>query len=222
MTVSTMLGMQYNIAWTLDCQGWMAWCQGDLATAPQYILDAEALYHAIGMSSGVAMCQAEFALVLRSAGDMAKAVKSASEAVALARKIGDQMTLVLCLNYLGASLIGLGDGAEARRTLTEAIRQVLPTQHIAFLLNTLYYFAELLLLESHAADPLQALEHQVLAVTLLSCVHAHSSTWQIFKDKAAQLQAEIEDVMPAELRTTAIARGQNGALEDLVKRCWVR
>ncbi|MFN8490756.1 MAG: AAA family ATPase [Caldilineaceae bacterium] len=217
MTVASMLEMQYNIAWTLDCQGWMAWCQDDLATAQAYQQEAESLYHAMGMSSGVAMCQAELALVLRSAGAMAEAVQSARRAVALARNTDDQMMLVLCLTYLGAALIGFGDATEARCVLTEAIRQVLPTQHSAFLLNTLYYFAELLLLESRAADPLPALDAQALAVTLLSCVRGHTSAWQIFKDKAAQLQAEIEGALPAELYTPALARGQNCPLEALVK-----
>lgn len=216
MKVATPLGMQYNIAWTLDCQGWLAWCQGDLATAQKYLLDGKALYHAIGMSSAVAMCQAELALVLRSAGDMTKAVASAAAAVALARNTGDQMTQVLCLNYLGAALIGAGDMAAARRTLTEAVQQGLSTQHSAFLLNTLYYFAELLLLESGTVDQSGARDRQLRAVTLLSCVCNHPSTWQIFKDKAAHLQAEIASALPADLYATAIIRGQSCTLDELV------
>ncbi len=211
MIVSSVLGMQYNIAWTLDCQGWMAWCQGDLATAQTYLQEAEALYHTMGMSSGVAMCQAELALILRSAGDVGQAVQSARRAIALVRDTGDQMMLVLCLNYLGAALIGSGNCADARAALSEAMRHALPTQHSAFLLNTLYFFAELLVLESRTADARLALEGQALAVTLLSCVRGQTSAWRIFKDKAAQLQAEIEGALPAELCATAIARGQGYA-----------
>ncbi|MCE7979580.1 MAG: hypothetical protein DYG89_00190 [Caldilinea sp. CFX5] len=216
MAVSTSLGMQYNIAWILDCRGWMAWCQGDLAIAQKYLRDAESLYHAMGMSSGVAMCQAELALVLRSAGELAKAVQSAREAVALARDTGDQMMLVLCFNYLGATLIGSGNRTEARYALREAIEQVLPTRHTAFLLNTLYYFAELLMLECYNAHPPDAFECQTLAVTLLSCVRTQKATWQIYKNKAAQLQAEIEEVLPAEMCAAAIARGQNSTLDEMV------
>lgn len=216
MTVANRLGMQYCIAWSLDCLGWMAWCQDDLVTAQVYLQEAEALYHTIGVSSGVAICQAELALVLRSAGHVGQAVQAARQAVALARNTGDQMTLVLCLNYLGAALIGSGNRADARAALNEAMRHVLPTQHSAFLLNTLYFFAELLALESRTADPRPALEGQALAITLLSYVRNQTSAWRIFKDKAAQLQAEIEGALPAELRATAIARGQSCTLEEMV------
>jgi DNA-binding SARP family transcriptional activator/predicted ATPase len=217
MTICITLGMQYNIAWILDCQGWIAWCQSDLATAQKYLQDAASLYHKLGMFSGVAMCQAELALVLRSVGDMPKAVQLAREAVALVRDTGDQMMLVLCLNYLGATLIGSGDVAGARHTLSEAIRQVLPTQHTAFLLNTLYYFAELLVLESHNDDLPVAFERKSLAVTVLSCVRTQTATWQIFKDKAAQLQAEIESALPAEMYSIAVRSGQSCTLEEIVR-----
>jgi len=47
-------------------------------------------------------------------------------------------------------------------------------------------------------------------------VRTQPATWQIYKDKAAQLQAEIEGALPAEVRTAAIARGQSCTLEELV------
>ena len=216
MTVSTMLGMQFNLAWILDCQGWLAWCQGDLVTAQTYLQEAKALYHAMGMSAAVAMCQAELALVLRSAGEMAQAVKFAAEAVALTRNTGDQMLLVLSLNYLGAALIGAGDMAAARHALVEALQQGVLTEHNAFLLNTLYYFAELLHLESCTVDPMGAQTRQGRALTLLSCVCNHPSTWRIYRDKAVQLQAEIEGALPMELRATALARGEGYPLDELV------
>jgi len=36
-----------------------------------------------------------------------------------------------------------------------------------------------------------------------------------FKDKAAQLQAEIEEALPTAMRAAAIARGQSCSLEEL-------
>ena len=47
-------------------------------------------------------------------------------------------------------------------------------------------------------------------------VHVQTATWQIYKDKAAQLQAEIEEALPTEVRATAIARGQSCTLEEMV------
>lgn len=72
------------------------------------------------------------------------------------------------------------------------------------------------MLESLATNLTYKLENQYLALTLLSCVRTQPATWQVFKDKAAQLQAAIEDVLPAEVRVAAIARGQSCTLEDMV------
>ena len=216
MTVSTMLEMQNTIAWSLDTQAWAAWCQGDLATAQEYLQDAAALYRAMGSSSGVAMCQAKLALFLCSAGDMSKTVQSVSEAVALVRNSGDQMGLILSLYCLGAVLIGAGDGAAARRALTESIQRAWTTQHLAFLLGAFYYFAELLVQESHAANLPDSLDRQALAFALLSCVRVQHATWQIFKDKAAQLQTQIESALPAEVCAAAIARGKSSTLAEMV------
>ena len=161
------------------------------------------------------MCQAESAVVLRSAGDVGQAVQVALRAVALSRSTGDQITLIHVLTCLGAALIGAGNSVEARNVLSEAIRQVLPTRHVAFLLNTFYYCAELLVLESRAADPLRPPGRLAGAVTLLSCVRTQTATWQIYKEKAAQLQMEIAEALPADVRATAIAHGQSCTLAEL-------
>ena len=65
-------------------------------------------------------------------------------------------------------------------------------------------------------DQVGALDRQLRAVTLFSCVRTHPSTWRIYRDKAAQLQAEIESALPAERYATAIARGQACTLDELV------
>jgi len=125
------------------------------------------------------------------------------------------MMLIQSLNSLGAALIGAGDFAAARQALTEAMQRALVAQYPFFTVIAFYYFAELSVLESHGADLPLALARKSLAVTLLSCVRSQTATWQIYKDKAAQLQAEIAEALPAEMLTTAIARGQTCTLEEL-------
>jgi hypothetical protein len=207
MEICITLGMEHSIAWVFDCLGYVAWCQGDLATAQKYLQDAADLYHALSMSAKVGMCLAEQALVMRSADAMEQAVALARQAVAIVRGTENEMQLALSLNYLGAALIGAGDGAAARRALTEAIRRAWTGQYTFHIVNALYYFAELLVLENRATDLPRSLEHRGLAVTLLSCVRTQIATWQIFKDKAAQLQAEIEGTLPApqQYRTDKVA-----------------
>ena len=217
LEICRVLGMQHALAWTLDCLGWSAWCQNDLTTAQKHLEAALAIYRTIGMPSGIAMCLAEMALVLRSNGDVAQAVQVARQAVVLVRDADNhQFMLVLSLNYYGAALIGAEDAIAARQVLTEACQRAWKAQYHFFLMNTFYYFAELLVLESSALNLPLALEHKALAVTLLTCVRIYPATWQIYRDKAAQLQAEIEDALPTETLAAAIARGQRYSLEEMV------
>jgi len=214
--VYTELGMQGSLAWALDSLGLAAWCQGDLAAAQSYLQEAAALYRTIGMSAGVAMCLADMVPVLRAGGAVEQAVAVARQAVATAGDTENLMMLIVSLYSLGAALIGAGDVAAARQALTEACQRALVAQFREFVATTFYYFAELLVLESQDADLPLSLARKSLAMTLLSCVPTQSATWQIYRDKAAQLQAEIEDALPADLHATAIARGQSCTLEEMV------
>jgi len=75
-----------------------------------------------------------------------------------------------------------------------------------------------LVAEQRSVDAASALECKALAVTLLSFVRPQTETWQFFKEKAAQLQAQIEDGLPAEIRTTAISRWENCTMEEMVRK----
>ena len=160
---------------------------------------------------------ADLALVLVSMGQVERAVALARQAVAITREIDSQMMLTLSLNYLGAALIAAGELVEARRTLIEAIQQAWHYKYFYNVMTAFYYFAELLELESHNAEPHGVLERKSLAVALLSCVRTQTATWQIFRDKAAQLQAEIEGALPAETLTAAIQNGQCQTVEEMVR-----
>lgn len=212
----TTLAVQSTLAWALDSLAFVAWCQGDLATAHSYLQEAAELFRIIGMSSAVGMCLAELALVLRAGGAVEQAVAVARQAVTIERDTEHLEMLIVSLYSLGAALISADDFEGARQALNEALQRALVGQYHYFVSVVFYYFAELLVLESDGADLPLALERKSLAVTLLSCVRAQRATWQIYKDKAAQLQAEIEEALPADLRATAIARGQSCTLEEMV------
>lgn len=70
--------------------------------------------------------------------------------------------------------------------------------------------------ESRAVNLSLAFAHKSLAVALLSCVRTQPATWPIYKDKAAQLQAAIEEALPANVRATAVACGQSCTLEEMI------
>ncbi len=60
------------------------------------------------------------------------------------------------------------------------------------------------------------LERKRTAVALLSCVRTQTATWQIFKDKAAELQAQIEGALPVEMLTAALRQGKSRTMAEMV------
>ena len=216
MELCDTLELRNEKAWALDCIGLAAWCQGDMAAAERYIGEALAIYTELGRQTAIGMCMAELALVLASRGQVQRAIALARQAVAITRAIDGQMMLIFSLNYLGAALLAAGELVEARHTLLEAVQRAWDHQYLFSVMIAFYYFAELLAYESHYAELPDALERKCLAVALLSCVRAQAATWQIFKDKAAELQAQIESALPVEMLTAALRQGESRTVAQMV------
>jgi len=216
LALCAQLDLPNEKAWVLDCLGFVAWSQGEMTVAEQFFQEALAIYTELGMQSMIGMCKAESSLVMSSVGQLTEAIGMAQEAVAITREINSQMMLTLSLNYLGSALLAAGDWVAARHALLEAIQRAWDHEYFYNLMNAFYYFAEMLVLETNDSNLPVALERKALVVTVLSCVRTQAATWQIYRDKAAQLQAEIEGALPAELLASAIARGQSCTLEEMV------
>jgi tetratricopeptide (TPR) repeat protein len=203
-------------AWALTCMGWAAWCQHDLATAERRLQNALNLYSAMGITSGVGMCQAQLALVMRSMRQIDQALQLARQAVAITRQAGNEIILVLSLNYLGAVLIEAGELIEARQVLSEAGRRAWEAQYLAHVMTTFYFVAELLTREAITSEPPSTQSSRCQTVALLTHVCNHPAARQIFKDKAAHLQTEIQATLPTELYVAAIQHGNHSSLHDLI------
>ena len=210
------LDTPHEKAWVLECLGQAAWVEEDLTFAEQYVRQALSIYTEVGQQSAIGFCKAELSWVLAHVGQVEQAIALAQESVAIQRAINNQMQLTLSLNYLGVAFLAAGDPKAARKALVEAIQGAWKHDYLFNLMTGFYYVAELLVQESHTLDRPAALEHQALAVAALHCVRTHKATWHFFKDKAAQLQAEIEESLPADLCAAAIACGQSCTLEELV------
>lgn len=203
-------------AWLLDCIGNDAWVEDDMPFAEQCVREALTIYTEVGHQRGIAFCKAELGWVLTNVGQVEQAIVLTQEAVTIAQAVNSQMVLTLCLNYLGVAKMAAGDLAAARSALMEAIQRAWAHRYLYNLMNAFYYVAEWLVLESKPLDHPAALDRHALAVTALSCVRSQAATWHFFKDKAAQLQAKIEAALAADVRATAIARGQSCTLEEMV------
>lgn len=203
-------------AWAVNSLGYIAWSVGELAAAERLYLEALSIYTALGRQGGASMCKAYLSLVLADVGRVAEAIALAQESVATTRALNNQMMLTLSLDWLSAAYLAAGDWAAAHDALVEVIQRAWEHGYLAQLMNAFYYMAEWLVAEKRNLDSPSALEYKALAVTVLSFVHPQKETWQFFKDKAAQLQAEIEGALPADVCVTAIARGQSCTLEEMV------
>lgn len=130
--------------------------------------------------------------------------------------LNNQMMLTVSLGWLSVAYLAAGDLAATHGALVEVIQRAWEHGYLFTLMNGFYYVAELLVQESHTLDRPAALERQALAVAALHCIRTHKATWQFFKDKAAQLQAKIEESLPIDVRAAAIARGQSCTVEEMV------
>jgi hypothetical protein len=54
------------------------------------------------------------------------------------------------------------------------------------------------------------------ALEILALVVQHRATWQVYKDKAARLLAELETGLPPEVVAAAQERGKTRTLEEVV------
>jgi predicted ATPase len=202
-------------AWAVNSLGYVAWSVGEMAAAEQLHLEALSIYTALGRQGGVGMCKADLSLALAGVGRVAEAISLAQEAVAIMRAVNNQMMLTMSLNWLSVAYLAASNLAAARDTLVEVIQRAWEHRYLFSLMIAFYYVAELLALECHPALS-DAPMHQALMITVLSFVRTQTATWQFFKDKAAKMQAKIEESLPADLRATAIARGQSCTMEEMV------
>ena len=210
------LGLRNEKAWALDSIGVVAWCQSDLVAAEHYIRAALAIYTELGRKTSIGMCYADLTAVLISKGELQQAIDAAQQAVAITRAVEGYNMLTISLCYLGAAFIAAGDLAGARGPLLEAVGRAWEHEYIHFAMIAFYYFAELLVLESHGQEPGTALQHRSQAVELLTCVRTHIQAWQIFRDKAAARQAEIATLLPPTLLGAAVEAGEKRTIGELV------
>jgi len=203
-------------AWALNSLGSVAWSVGDLATAERLQVEALSIYTALGRQGATGMCKADLSMTLAGVGRVAEAISLAQESVAIMRSVNNQMMLTMSLNCLSIAYLAAGDFVATRNTLVEVVRRAWEQGYLFSLMIALYYLAELWVLESQPPAQPGALDRQTLAVTTLSCVRTQPATWHFFKEKAAQLQAQIENTLPVDLRAAAIARGQTCTLDEMV------
>jgi hypothetical protein len=130
----------------------------------------------------------------------------------------DLMAYNLC--GLGAAACGMGDLQTGRQYLLRALKHAHESQIFPQASLAIYFYARLLILESQNAAPkgapgIDQLKKQAHAVELLAWVIHQPATWQLIRDRAQRVLAELLESPPADTAVTAQQRGRKKTLEDI-------
>ena len=214
------IGNQRGVAISLGFLGWGAWCIGESAVsqAIDYYQKALTICRQIGYRTGISVSCGDLAVAIGESGNYELAIQYGLEGLAMAKEIGERRYITYNLYGLGAANCGLGHLQSSRNYLTEALHLAWEAQHIDNITNILFYFARLLVKESHgtASPELSDPQKKTKALELLVMVIGHPAPWQPIKDRAARLQVPLEVELPPEVVTAAQERGQNRPLAEVV------
>ncbi len=101
--------------------GFLAWMQGDQATARSQLEESVALWREVGDKQGLAQALRFLSGSFESRGDYAAARPLAEESVELFREGEDRFGLGITLSRLGITALAQGDHAAARAALEEGV-----------------------------------------------------------------------------------------------------
>lgn len=101
--------------------GFLAWMQGDQATARAQLEESVALWREVGDKQGLAQALRFLSGSFESQGDYAAARPLAEESVGLFREGEDRFGLGITLSRLGITALAQGDHAAARAALEEGV-----------------------------------------------------------------------------------------------------
>ena len=214
------IGDPLGIATSYFSLGSLAVCLNDTPTTKAVIHyeQAIAIYREIGHRSYLALCLGFLAHAYYELGQYDKALQFAHEGVTLAGEIGNLDHKSTCLCYLGAVEAALGEVQSSQGHLMEALKTAYAMQMPSVSPIALLYLGTLWVKEGDAAgvtEPIK-LQKKTQALELFSLVRHHPATWQIFKDRAARLQAELEADLPREVVAAAQERGKTRQLAEVV------
>nr|HMN29299.1 hypothetical protein [Caldilineaceae bacterium] len=118
---------------------------------------------------------------------------------------------------LGETAYGRGDLPRARAYLSEALQVTSEAGLLAYLAIALFHYATLLVKESETdrAATDEPTAQRVQALRLLTLVQSHSTTWHVYRERAARLARELAEALPADSLATVERADQT--LEEAVR-----
>jgi tetratricopeptide (TPR) repeat protein len=175
--------------------------------ANELFTDSLVAYRELGNTLGIANELADLAEAANALRDYTRAEQHAREALSVFRE--GVLAFDQCAweyRNLGNAASGLGNLADARRYLRQALQAAVAAQTPTRQPLTLLAVARVL---ARQGEEEKALE-------LLALVMSHRFSWQMAKDQAAPLVAELEAELPPDVVAAALERGRARDLDATV------
>jgi hypothetical protein len=135
----------------------------------------------------------------------------------MARTLQNKDLLYSSLRMLGGTQIENGDFAAARRSLMEALSLAWSSKDLGSLSSNLYFQSDLSVRASRFHTDDEAAAERCQALEWLVLLQHHPTCWQVYKDKAARLAAEVAATLPANQVAAAQKRGKALTLEEVIQ-----
>jgi DNA-binding SARP family transcriptional activator/predicted ATPase len=220
LEIAEAISSPYGIALATNFLGWCAFCTGGERLPEALALHAQAMaiWRQIGQRTNLSMCLIDYALAAIELGDYATALRHAQEGVNLTVEMGHVDLTSYGLYCLGTAKCGLGDLAAAQRYLLRSLQLAKQAELPDNMMAALYFVAHLRIKEGQLPNlpAVEQMKKQSEAMELLALLIQHRATWQLFRDRALRLQAELSATLPADLAAAAIERGRRRTVIDVV------
>ncbi len=212
-TISKTLGTKPGLARTLSDLGLVAASAGDYEKARPYFQEALALWRALGVQAGASTVLTNWGLAAWKRGDHADAKAMLQESLVIAREAGNNWWIANCLNNLGHATVALEHYDEAASYYREALVltrgrdiRVFPAIFIEAVIGLANIMAK-------TGD----IVAQERAVEWLAMASHHPLLTPDIEGIAVEHLDELKTKLQPDVYSTAVARGQQQALEDVVK-----
>ena len=194
------LNYQHGRGLALGGLGLVAWAQGPegRAEARACFEQSLAIFRKLGHPQHTAERLIDLGLVLSDEGEYEQAQRSAEEALAIARRLGSQIHTSVSLAILARAAYGLGNHHASRQSLGEAAEIALSAEIPCAGMIAMYVAADIQLAENRRAVRPSAAMHgrNLMMLDLLDHVIEHPATWQIYRERARHIRAELQRELP--------------------------
>ena len=204
------IGDQGGVARSLGDLGIDTYGLRDYPQAQELWRASLALYREIGNPQGISDELGDLGEGANVIGEYAQAAQLAQESLAVYRKVTNQ-PYSWGFRVLGNAACGLRDFQEARRCFRQALERAMKNRWMSHTLLILVGIATLLAAEGEKERALE----------LLALVLHHPVSWQMAKDRAAPLIAQLEAELPPNVVAAAQARGRLRDLEATIQELLV-